>query len=66
MDWPFHQHVPCSYVHGQWPSLLDRYKNHEVLGAFWKMARVGERATAHEHKNMNKSATISLAEGNEN
>ncbi|CAI4766387.1 CIC_collapsed_G0048090.mRNA.1.CDS.1 [Saccharomyces cerevisiae] len=35
----------CSYVHGQWPSLLDRYKNHEVLGAFWKMARVGERAS---------------------
>lgn len=27
---------------------------------------LGETATAHEHKNMNKSATISLAEGNEN
>ena len=35
----------CTYVHTQWPSLLDRYKDHEALGAFWKMARLGERAS---------------------
>ncbi|CCH59518.1 hypothetical protein TBLA_0B06970 [Henningerozyma blattae CBS 6284] len=37
----------CSstYIHCQWPSLLDRYKNHSTLGAFWKMARIGERAS---------------------
>lgn len=37
----------CSstYIHSQWPSLLDRYKDHEALGAFWKMARIGERAS---------------------
>ncbi|SCV15443.1 Protein kish [Nakaseomyces glabratus] len=35
----------CTYIHTQWPSLLDRYKNHDILGAFWKMARIGERAS---------------------
>ncbi|AQZ10369.1 KSH1 (YNL024C-A) [Zygosaccharomyces parabailii] len=35
----------CTYIHSQWPSLLDRYRDHGVLSAFWKMARVGERAS---------------------
>ncbi|KAL3229144.1 hypothetical protein RNJ44_02231 [Nakaseomyces bracarensis] len=35
----------CTYIHTQWPSLLDRYKNHDILGMFWKMARIGERAS---------------------
>ncbi|AGO11576.1 AaceriADL210Wp [[Ashbya] aceris (nom. inval.)] len=37
----------CSstYVHAQWPSLLERYKEHSVLGIFWKFARIGERAS---------------------
>lgn len=38
--------ICCStYIHVQWPSLLDRYKNHSVFGAFWKLARIGERAS---------------------
>ncbi|AET38820.1 Ksh1p Ecym_3330 [Eremothecium cymbalariae DBVPG len=37
----------CSstYVHCQWPSLLERYKQHGVLSIFWKFARIGERAS---------------------
>ncbi|CCF59738.1 hypothetical protein KAFR_0H03280 [Kazachstania africana CBS 2517] len=35
----------CTYIHTQWPSLLERYKDHEALGIFWKMARVGERGS---------------------
>ncbi|EDO16736.1 hypothetical protein Kpol_1003p41 [Vanderwaltozyma polyspora DSM 70294] len=37
----------CSstYIHSQWPSFLDRYKDQSVLGAFWKLARIGERAS---------------------
>ncbi|SCV00879.1 LAME_0G12596g1_1 [Lachancea meyersii CBS 8951] len=35
----------CTYIHSQWPSLLDRYKDHSMLGAFWKCARIGERAS---------------------
>lgn len=51
MDWPFHQHVPFS----RRPP-----KPHDFCND------LGETATAHEHKNMNKSATISLAKENEN
>ncbi|KAJ3247239.1 hypothetical protein HDU78_004773 [Chytriomyces hyalinus] len=32
----------CTYIRAQFPALLDRNK-HGFLGAFWKMARVGER-----------------------
>ncbi|SCU90845.1 LAMI_0E03818g1_1 [Lachancea mirantina] len=35
----------CTYIHSQWPSLLAKYKNHSMLGAFWKCARIGERAS---------------------
>ncbi|SCW01950.1 LAFE_0E10836g1_1 [Lachancea fermentati] len=35
----------CTYIHAQWPSILDRYKDHSMLGAFWKFARIGERAS---------------------
>lgn len=35
----------CTYIHIQWPSLLDRYKGHGILGVFWKFARIGERAS---------------------
>ncbi|CCE62495.1 hypothetical protein TPHA_0C03430 [Tetrapisispora phaffii CBS 4417] len=37
----------CSstYIHSQWPSLFDRYKDTGVLSTFWKLSRIGERAS---------------------
>ncbi|KAJ3384160.1 hypothetical protein HDU84_003101 [Entophlyctis sp. JEL0112] len=32
----------CTYVRAQFPSLIDKNK-HGLFGAFWKLARVGER-----------------------
>jgi hypothetical protein len=47
----------CTYVHLQWPSILEKYnpitnkgnpnaKNkNSILSLFWKLARIGERAS---------------------
>ncbi|AMD20521.1 HDL223Cp [Eremothecium sinecaudum] len=37
----------CSstYVHTQWPSLLQNNNQNGILRVFWKFARIGERAS---------------------
>ncbi|CAI6338028.1 unnamed protein product [Periconia digitata] len=32
-----------TYMHAQFPSLMDRNKENYFVGPFWKCARVGER-----------------------
>lgn len=47
----------CTYVHLQWPSILEKYNpitnkgnpnsrnSNNILSLFWKLARIGERAS---------------------